>query len=164
MEQNGRRVTADKLTLDTQTGQATASGQVQFSDGGASDHSAGIIGMAENLVYHTDGQTATAQDVAFASTTINAHGYASQMDKISSSEYRLQHVMFTTCPPTERKWYLDTDSIDINTDTGRAIAKNTTLRIKKYLSFTCPILTFRSMLVALLDFITINGIWCIGQF
>lgn len=142
VEQNGQRVTADKLTLDTQTGQATASGQVQFSDGGASDNSAGIIGVAENLVYRTDGQTATAQDVAFASTTINAHGYASQMDKISSSEYQLQNVMFTTCPPTERKWYLDADSIDINTDTGRAIAKNTTLRIKKVPVFYLPYFNF----------------------
>ncbi|VEG13436.1 LPS-assembly protein LptD [Moraxella cuniculi] len=130
VEQNGQRVSADKVELDTITGRAVASGQVLFSDAGATPSKTGLIGVAENLEYSTDGKTGTAKDVAFASTAINAHGYAGQMDKLSDNKYRLQEVMFSTCPPTERKWYLDADSIDIDNNTGRAIAKNTTLRIK----------------------------------
>ncbi|MFC0819708.1 LPS-assembly protein LptD [Moraxella marmotae] len=155
VEQNGQRVVADKITLDTITGQAVASGQVQFSDSGTNNgtdsgtgngtnhgKNTGIIGVAESLQYSTDGQTATARDVAFASTSINAHGYAGQMDKISDSQYQLQDVMFSTCPPTERKWYLDANKIDINSDTGRAVAKNATLRIKEIPVFYLPYFNF----------------------
>ena len=144
VEQNGQQVIADKVTLDTITGQAIAQGQVQFSDGHdpAAKSSTGIIGVAENLAYSTDGKTARAQDVAFASTAINAHGYAGQMQKVSDSQYQLEDVMFTTCPPTERKWYLDASSIDINSDTGRAVAKNATLRIKEVPVFYLPYFNF----------------------
>lgn len=144
IEQNGRQVIADKVTLDTLTGQAIAQGQVQFSDGhqGTDKIGTGIIGIAENLQYSTDGQTAHAQDVAFASTTINAHGYAGQLQKVSDTQYQLENVMFTTCPPTERKWYLDASNIDIDSDTGRAVVKNATLRIKEVPVFYLPYFNF----------------------
>ncbi len=143
VEQNGQQVLADKITFNPTTGQAEASGNVQFSDGfgsdggsvsqalggGLSKAGAGIIGVADKLSYNSDGSSAIAQDVAFASTTINAHGYAGNMQKVNENEYQMNDVMFTTCPPTERKWYLDAGSIDINNDTGRAVARNTTLRI-----------------------------------
>ncbi|WP_294033051.1 LPS assembly protein LptD [uncultured Moraxella sp.] len=138
VEQNGQQVIADKIMLNTLTGEAIATGQVQFSDGGmpttegglTDKIGVGIIGVADSLEYSTDGKNAAAKDVAFASTSINAHGYAGQMQKLSQNEYQMSDVMFSTCPPTERKWYLDSQKIDINSDTGRAIARNTTLRIK----------------------------------
>lgn len=150
VEQNGQQVIADKVAINTTTGQAIASGQVQFSDSGmpatgtglTSKIGTGMIGVAENLEYSTDGSHASAKDVAFASTSINAHGYAGQMDKISDSQYQMSDVMFTTCPPTERKWYLDAGTIDINSDTGRAIARNTTLRIKDVPVFYLPYFNF----------------------
>lgn len=142
VEQNGQRVMADKIKLDTVTGEAVASGQVQFSDAGTANNGAGIIGVADNLQYDTDGTTARATDVAFASTSIGAHGYAGQMDKLSSSEYQMSDVMFTTCPPTNRKWHLDAERIDINSDTGRAVARNTTLRVKEVPVLYLPYFNF----------------------
>lgn len=134
VEQDGRQVLADKLTFNPKTGEGLAHGQVQFSDGDAGDADkgigAGIIGVADELAYSTDGSSAHARDVAFASTTINAHGYAGSLEKLSNSQYQMNEVMFSTCPPTERKWHLDAAKIDIDSDTGRAIARNATLRIK----------------------------------
>lgn len=137
VEQDGQQVTADKVIFHPSTGQAIAQGQVLFSDGtglGSSQtdskqHGAGIIGVAQQLNYQNDGTQAHADDVAFASTTIGAHGHARHMQKLDNHHYQMQQVMFSSCPPTERKWHLEADTIDINSDTGRGIAKNSTLKI-----------------------------------
>ena len=156
LEQNGQQVLADKITFNPKTGESNASGQVVFGDNPANILNAqesntdkqnkgagvGIIGVAGELDYNAQTQTANAQDVAFASTTIGAHGHAKEMKKVSDSEYHMNDVMFTTCPPTERKWHLDADSIEINSDTGRGIAKNSTLKIKDVPVFYLPYFNF----------------------
>lgn len=144
VEQSGRQVRAEKVTFKPSTGEITADGQVMFADSPyASTTSAttGIIGVADKLNY-TDKDTAIATDVAFASTTMNAHGHAKQMTKHNDSHYEMQDVMFSTCPPNERKWHLDADSIDIDTDTGRGIAKNTTFNIGNTPVFYLPYFNF----------------------
>lgn len=157
LEQNGQQVLADKITFNPKTGESHATGQVVFGDSPAhtaanddsavsktseSQTGAGIIGVAGELNYNANTQTATAQDVAFASTTIGAHGHAKQMQKQSDSQYKMDEVMFTTCPPTERKWHLDAQSIELDTDTGRGIAKNSTLKIKDVPVFYLPYFNF----------------------
>ena len=135
IEQNGQQVTAQKITYHPSTGQAIAQGQVLFSDGidrsdtaDSQPSGVGIIGVAQKLHYQQDG-IAQAHDVAFASTTLGAHGHARHLQKVDNQHYQMQDVMFSTCPPTERKWHLQAQSIDINTDTGRGIAKKSTLKL-----------------------------------
>ncbi|STZ70265.1 Organic solvent tolerance protein [Moraxella caprae] len=148
IEQNGQQIVADKLIYQPSTGQMRATGQVLFSDdrppstGGSKVSGAGIIGVADNLYYADDGRTATAHDVAFASTTMNAHGHAHTLNKVGDNQYHMQDVMFSTCPPTERKWHLDASSIDIDNDTGRGVAKNSTLRIGNVPVFYLPYFNF----------------------
>lgn len=149
IEQNGQQVIADKLTFDPVTGVSHAIGQVQFSDGvvaqpdgSTKPFGAGIIGIAQELNYSMDGQQALAKDVAFASTAINAHGYAGKLERTSQSQYQMTDVMFSTCPPTERKWHLDAGQIDIDSQSGRAIARNTTLRIHDVPVFYLPYFNF----------------------
>lgn len=148
IEQNGQQIVADKLIYQPSTRQMRATGQVLFSDdrppstGGSKVSGAGIIGVADNLYYADDGRTATAHDVAFASTTMNAHGHAHTLNKVGDNQYHMQDVMFSTCPPTERKWHLDASSIDIDNDTGRGVAKNSTLRIGNVPVFYLPYFNF----------------------
>lgn len=154
LEQNGQQILADSITFNPKTGNTAATGQVVFGDiptntpnhttqaNHSTKKSMGIIGVAEKLDYNADTQTANAKDVAFASTVIGAHGHADEMTKISDSEYHMDTVMFSTCPPTQRKWHLDADSIDINSDTGRGIAKNSTLKIKNIPVFYLPYFNF----------------------
>lgn len=142
VEQNGRQVSADKILIDTSTGQAKASGQVQFSDTHSSDTKGlGLIAVAESLEYR-DNDTATAQDVAFASSTVNAHGYAKELNKTSEHHYQMKEVMFSTCPPMQRKWHLDSQRIDIDNSTGRAAAHNSTLRMGGIPILYVPYLNF----------------------
>lgn len=148
VEQNNQQIIADKLIYQPSTGQMSATGQVLFSDGAAQSSDGqtslgtGIIGVADNLYYADNGNTAIAHDVAFASTTMNAHGHAQTLRKTGDEQYQLQQVMFSTCPPTERKWYLDASSIDIDNETGRGVAKNSTLRIGNVPVFYLPYFNF----------------------
>lgn len=160
LEQNGQQISADKITFNPKTGESSAKGQVIFGNdlansihnnqnpnqndmtGNKINADMGIIGVANELNYNAKTQTANAQDVAFASTTIGAHGYAKQMQKVNDHQYKMNEVMFTTCPPTEHKWHLDAKSIEFDTQTGRGIAKNSTLKIKDVPVFYLPYFNF----------------------
>ena len=148
LEQNGQQVVAEKIVFHPSTGEAYAQGQILFSDDSQTKQTdsknlgVGIIGVAERLEYKSGGQQAAAQDVAFASTGIGIHGHAKQLQKQDDSHYQMQGVMFSTCPPTERKWHLDADNIDLNTDTGRGIARNSTLKIGNVPVFYLPYFNF----------------------
>ena len=101
-----------------------------------------MIGVADSLNYNTETGQSTANDVAFASVGLQAHGYAKRLNKPNDSEYELDEVMFSTCPPTNRKWQFDAKSIDLNTDTGRGEAYNTTFRIADVPVFYLPYFNF----------------------
>lgn len=147
IDQGAQHIEADKIIMDLTRNVAAAEGQVLFTDAATNHRSntlphkkqstalrdktkGGIIGVADSLAYNTETGQSTAKDVAFASVPLQAHGYAKMMNRPNDSQYELDEVMFTTCPPTDRKWQIDAKNIDLDTDTGRGKAYNTTFRIK----------------------------------
>ncbi len=154
VRQGNQLIQADKVTLDIKNGTAKAEGGVMFNDGRAENaltvnsettnsnkptkgssknnsksNSLGIVGVADSIEYG-ENINAKADGVAFASIPMQAHGFASRMTQNNDSEYNLQDVMFTTCDPVNRKWHLESKSIDLNQKTGRGETRNTTLHIK----------------------------------
>lgn len=168
LQQGSQLIQADQMLFDTHRNVAYATGQVLFTDAAGQSSAAhtavagsvqrssgqvseqvsgwsdvsGIIGVADSLGYDLGRQHATAKDVAFASVPMQAHGYAEKMNKVSSNRYELDKVMFTTCPPTDRKWRMDAKSIDLDTQTGRGEAYNTTFRIADVPVFYLPYFNF----------------------
>lgn len=155
IDQGGQHIEADKIVMDLTRGVAAAQGQVMFTDSATSTTSGassatsndntrstkestgfrsktkegGLIGVADSLAYNTTTGQSTAKDVAFASVPLQAHGYAKRLNRPTDSRYELDEVMFTTCPPSDRKWQIDAKNIDLNIDTGRGIAYDTTFKI-----------------------------------
>ena len=140
--QDGKLVTADQIALDLNTGVAGAKGGVLLAESGSrkspqadnqkrtfKNSSDGMIAVAEELAYDTNSSKATAYDVAFASVPMQAHGYAQRLNKPSDSRYELEKVMFSTCPPTDRKWQIEAQQIDIDTDSGRGEAYDAIFRL-----------------------------------
>ena len=152
--QNGKLVTADEIALDLDTGIAGAKGGVLLADSGnsnvdpnnpnqqGSSNNEGMIAVAEELAYSTNDSRATAYDVAFASVPMQAHGYAKKLNKSDETHYELEKVMFSTCPPTDRKWQLEAQQIDIDTGSGRGEAYNATFRLGKVPVFYLPYFNF----------------------
>ena len=141
IDQGSQHIEADKIIVNLSSGVAAAQGKVMFTDTAVSPSAGagkqltapttegGIIGVADSLAYNTETGQSTAKDVAFASVPLQAHGYAKRLNRPSETRYELDDVMFTTCPPTDRKWQLDAKNIDIDTATGRGVATNSTFRI-----------------------------------
>ena len=160
VDQGTQHIEADKMVLDLSSGVTAAQGKVMFTDqatgaqvtrantrtatGSLSKQASkgGLIGVADSLAYNTETGQSTANDVAFASVELQAHGYAKRLNRPNDSQYELDQVMFSTCPPTDRKWQFDAKSIDLNTDTGRGEAYNTTFRIADVPVFYLPYFNF----------------------
>ena len=160
VDQGTQHIEADKIVLDLSSGVTAAQGKVMFTDqatgaqvtrantrtatGSLTEQASkgGLIGVADSLAYNTKTGQSTANDVAFASVELQAHGYAKRLNRPNDSQYELDQVMFSTCPPTDRKWQFDAKSIDLNTDTGRGEAYNTTFRIADVPVFYLPYFNF----------------------
>ena len=165
INQGSQQIEADKVVLDLSTGVAAAQGKVLFTDQAIGDtpfsetaanrgglrnkvtisekaSQGGLIGVADELAYSTETGQSTANNVAFASVPLQAHGYAKRLNRPNESQYELDDVMFTTCPPTDRKWHLEAKSIDLDTETGRGEAYNTTFRIADVPVFYLPYFNF----------------------
>ncbi|WP_352287294.1 LPS assembly protein LptD [Psychrobacter sp. GW64-MNA-CIBAN-0177] len=165
IDQGTQHIEADKIVLDLSSGVTAAQGKVMFTDqatgeqvtrantqnntqntatGNITDQAAkgGLIGVADSLAYNTETGQSTANDVAFASVELQAHGYAKRLNRPNDSQYELDRVMFSTCPPTDRKWQFDAKSIDLDTETGRGKAYNTTFRIADVPVFYLPYFNF----------------------
>lgn len=165
VNQGSQHIEADKVVLDLSTGLAAAQGKVLFTDQAIGDtpssettanrgglrnkvsisdkvSQGGLIGVADELAYSTETGQSTANNVAFASVPLQAHGYAKRLNRPNESQYKLDDVMFTTCPPTDRKWHLEAKSIDLDTETGRGEAYNTTFRIADVPVFYLPYFNF----------------------
>ncbi len=163
IDQGTQHIEADKIVLDLTSGVAGAQGKVLFTDQATGnpnsqilrdnnkDNTAtitekasqgGLIGVADSLAYSTETGQTTAYGVAFASVPLQAHGYAKRLNRPNESQYELDQVMFSTCPPTDRKWQLEAKSIDLDTETGRGKAYDTTFRIADIPVFYLPYFNF----------------------
>lgn len=157
IDQGSQHIEADKVLLNLTSGVAAAQGKVMFTDqatGNSNNQNlgkvtianratqGGLIGVADSLAYNTETGQSTANEVAFASVELQAHGYAKRLNRPNDSQYELDEVMFSTCPPTNRKWQFDAKSIDLDTDTGRGKAYNTTFRIADVPVFYLPYFNF----------------------
>ena len=168
VDQGTQHIEADKIVLDLTNGVAAAQGKVMFTDQATANGNpstlppqagniqsknnktsltdkaskGGLIGVADSLNYNTETGQSTAKDVAFASVELQAHGYAKRLNRPNETQYELDEVMFSTCPPTNRKWQFDAKSIDLDTETGRGEAYNTTFRIADVPVFYLPYFNF----------------------
>ena len=164
IDQGTQHIEAEKIVLDLSNGVAAAQGNVMFTDQATGNASAtgaqdrtqqngktsltdkaaqgGLIGVADDLNYNTETGQSTATNVAFASVELQAHGYAKRLNRPNESQYELDEVMYSTCPPTNRKWQFDAKSIDLDTETGRGEAYNTTFRIADVPVFYLPYFNF----------------------
>ena len=161
LNQGTQHIEADKIVLDLTNGIAGAQGKVMFTDQAIGNNNTaamqgqgntasltekasqgGLIGVADSLAYSTESGQTTAYGVAFASVPLQSHGYAKRLNRPNESQYELDEVMFSTCPPTNRKWQFDAKSIDLDTDTGRGKAYDTTFRIADVPVFYLPYFNF----------------------
>ncbi len=158
VQQGQQQVSADKVVVNLTDGIAVAQGNVLLVDidkysvdeqdttskktSSKISVQGGLVTVADEIAYQTNSKKATAKDVAFASVPLQAHGYAKQLNKIDESNYEIQDVMFTTCPPANPAWQINASQIDVNTNSGRGEAYKATLKIKNVPILYLPYFNF----------------------
>ncbi len=155
LNQDNKQVVADKLKFNPITGQGYATGNIAFGtfddDNASSSDTANrsnrfgandLMGIAKKLAYNVNSEQSSAEQVAFASRSLNAHGYAGSLNQDGIGRYIMDQAMFSTCPPDNRVWQIDADNIVLDSNTGRGTAKHSTLRIKDVPVFYLPYFNF----------------------
>lgn len=140
LEQNGRQIHSTRLDFNAQTGQAYATGDVVFGE--RINPNDVLIGVAKDLHYNTQTGQASANQIAFANQGLHAHGYAKSLTRPTPNHYQLEQTLFSSCPPNNRTWHLDAQSLTLDTKLGRGIAKNATLNIKNIPVLYVPYFNF----------------------
>lgn len=124
VEQPGREVRAENLTLDKTQTHALAQGNVQMAQNG-------LISQSQHINYDLQKQTGQLSDSYFISETNHAHGYAGSINRTSPTEMVLDHASYTTCAPGKSPdWKLNARKIRIDQETGRGVTRDTTFYVK----------------------------------
>ena len=131
----GQKIRADELILDSLTEQLQAKGQIVFED-------INFRLQAETLTLNQKTQSARFESTKFELAGQHARGSADEIIKIDASRSRFQNILYTSCDPGDRDWYLKASELNIDQNSGRGTAKNATLYFQGVPFFYLPYIMF----------------------
>ena len=124
IEQPGRLVTADQVQVDADQTTAVATGNVVIAE-------AGLSSAGDRAVIRLDGQQAgEVSNSRFVSETQQAGGQAGRIYREEDGVTRIEDVEYSACDPENRVWNLKAGNLRLDNNSGRGVARNTTLLIK----------------------------------
>lgn len=125
---------ADSLTYDSATDKYRASGNVRYQD-------AGMRLVADSAEGDQGTDSHDVRNVRYQLTSRRGNGGAEQI-QMQGAQGSLYDSTYSTCPPSDRKWELQADRIDINTDEGTGVARNAVLRVGRVPVLFVPYMPF----------------------
>ncbi|NHB57200.1 LPS-assembly protein LptD [Acinetobacter shaoyimingii] len=136
IDQDGRMVRANHLTMDKTQTFAKASGNVQMAQ-------AGLISQSDKVNYNLKTQTGDLTDSYYIAEQARAHGHADLISRTSPDVLLLKNASYTTCPPDEKPtWKIEAREIELNQETGRGKTKGAKVKIKDHTIATVPYFNF----------------------
>ena len=136
IDQQGRMIRADEVTIDQTQTFAKAKGNVQMAQGG-------LIAQSDQINYNLKDETGELNNSFYIAEATHAHGHANKISRTSPNVVVLEDATYTTCPPDETPtWKLQAKSIELNQDTGRGVTRNTKLYIKDTSVLAVPYFNF----------------------
>jgi LPS-assembly protein len=136
IDQPGRKVTANKVTIDQTQTYANAEGQVQMAQ-------SGLLAQSDHVNYNLKTQYGDLEKSSYISESQHAHGQAEKIIRSSADITVLNDATYTTCPPNESPtWRIKAKEIVLNQETGRGETKNTKLYIKNVPVMAIPYFNF----------------------
>ncbi|OTG65230.1 LPS-assembly protein LptD [Acinetobacter silvestris] len=136
IDQDGRMIRADEITIDKTQTFANANGNVQMAQGG-------LIAQSDRINYNLKNETGDLSNSFYISEATHAHGHAAKISRTSPTVVVLDDASYTTCPPDETPtWKIQAKKIEINQDTGRGVTRGTKLYIKDTPVIAVPYFNF----------------------
>jgi len=136
IDQAGRMIRADEVTIDKTQTFAKATGNVQMAQGG-------IIAQSDQIDYNLKDETGQLNNSFYIAEITHAHGHAQKIERSSKNVIVLEDASYTTCPPDEKPtWKIQANKIELNQDTGRGVTHNTKLYVKDIPVLAVPYFNF----------------------
>jgi LPS-assembly protein len=124
LDQEGRQVRAEHITIDKDQTIAHAQGNVQLAQ-------SGLISQSSKVDYNLKEQTGKLDDSYFIAEQTHAHGHAQNIERKSASTLILENASYTACAPGKAPdWHIKAKKIELNQETGRGSTHDTTLYVK----------------------------------
>ncbi|MFT4179506.1 MAG: LPS-assembly protein LptD [Thermomonas sp.] len=114
---------ADQITFDQEQERYTAEGSIRYQGGGLRMRAARAEGNQGD-------ESHTIHDLDYQLLSRRGNGGADRVT-LNGSIGALHGATYSTCTPQDRHWELRASSIEINTDTGMAVARGATLKVGK---------------------------------
>ena len=136
IDQEGRQIRAERVTIDQTQTYAKAEGQVQLAQGG-------LISQSDDINYNLKTQQGDLNNSFFIVEEQHAHGRAEKIAKTSDDTLELENATYSTCPPEQKPtWKIQADQIKLNQETGRGETRNTKLYVKDVPVLAVPYFNF----------------------
>ncbi|MCH7390134.1 LPS-assembly protein LptD [Acinetobacter dispersus] len=136
IDQEGRTIRADQVTIDSTQTYANAEGRVQLAQ-------SGLISQSDAINYNLKTQTGDLNNSFYISEQQHAHGHASQIKRANENLVIFKDASYTACPPEQKPaWKIQAKEIELNQDTGRGVTRNTKLYIKDVPVLAVPYFNF----------------------
>ncbi|MFO1366326.1 MAG: LPS assembly protein LptD [Acinetobacter parvus] len=136
IDQEGRSIRADQVTIDATQTHAKAQGRVQLAQ-------SGLLTQSDEIDYNLKTQTGDLNNSLYISEQQHAHGYASQIQRQNENLVVLKDASYTACPPGQKPaWKIQAKQIELNQDTGRGVTRGTKLYVKDIPILAVPYFNF----------------------
>lgn len=112
---------SDQLSYDSETGQYVAEGNVRYQDHG-------MRLVARRAEGDQDTDTHKIDDLKYQLVSRRGNGGAQRID-LQGDQGVLHGSTYSTCPPSDRRWELKAQRIEVDNARGTGVARNATLRI-----------------------------------
>ena len=108
----------------------------------------GRLMIARKAILNPQDKSGEVSDVLYRFATersgavLPAWGRASLIRRFANKDYLLQKATYTTCAPQDKTWDVEAQSIAIDNAKATGVAKNATIRIRRWPVFYTPYLSF----------------------
>ncbi|MCM1959285.1 LPS assembly protein LptD [Acinetobacter modestus] len=136
IDQEGRTIRADQVTIDSTQTQASAQGRVQLAQ-------SGLLTQSDAINYNLKTQTGDLNNSFYISEQQHAHGHATQIKRQNENLVVLKDASYTACPPEQKPaWKIQAKQIELDQATGRGVTRGTKLYVKDVPVLAVPYFNF----------------------
>src|SRR5690606_12872143 len=136
IDQQGRQIRAERVTIDQTQTYAKAEGRVQLAQGG-------LLSQSDDINYNLKTQEGDLNNSFYIAEQQHAHGRAGKIARTSTETVELENATYTTCPPEQKPtWKIHAEKIKLNQETGRGETRNTKLYVKDVPVLAIPYFNF----------------------
>lgn len=136
IDQEGRTIRADQVTIDSTQTHASAQGRVQLAQ-------SGLLTQSDAINYNLKTQTGDLNNSFYISEQQHAHGHASLIKRQNENLVVLKDASYTACPPEQKPaWKIQAKQIELDQATGRGVTRGTKLYVKDVPVLAVPYFNF----------------------